>query len=182
MLTVDVSPGNSGNVKVDETAWSSYPFSVLRSDCASTVIEAMPAAGYHFEAWGGNLSGTDNPVTILMDSDKTFIAHFSRMMHNLTIEVNGSGTTTPAAGDQEYFEGEVVEITAKPDSGWRFINWTGDVARPNSRTTTVTIKAEQTIVANFTQSRFNGWLIGGIAAGVVIIGLVAWLVVQRLST
>ncbi len=40
------------------------------------LITAMPSAGYRFENWTGDFSGTTNPLTIVMDSDKTVGATF----------------------------------------------------------------------------------------------------------
>ncbi len=40
-------------------------------------LTATPDAGYSFDGWSGDLSGTSNPVTITMDADKTVTASFS---------------------------------------------------------------------------------------------------------
>ena len=42
----------------------------------TATLEAGPAPGYVFAAWSGDASGTDNPLSILMDSDKTISATF----------------------------------------------------------------------------------------------------------
>jgi uncharacterized repeat protein (TIGR02543 family) len=39
-------------------------------------IEAVPSAGYVFNGWGGDLSGSTNPTTITMDADKHVNAAF----------------------------------------------------------------------------------------------------------
>ena len=71
------------------------------------------------------------------------------MVYTLNIEVNGSGSTTPTAGNYPYPEGSVVDISATPDEGWLFDGWTGDVANPDSASTTVTIGSNKTISASF---------------------------------
>jgi len=45
----------------------------------------------------------------------------------------------------------VVSIASTPDSGWQFDSWTGDVADPDSASTTVAIKSDKTITVNFSQ-------------------------------
>jgi len=46
---------------------------------AGTVVTltATPAAGWQFDGWSGNLSGTTNPATLTMDGDKSVSASFS---------------------------------------------------------------------------------------------------------
>ncbi len=40
-------------------------------------LTATPGEGNHFVSWSGNASGTDNPLTITMDSDKSITATFA---------------------------------------------------------------------------------------------------------
>ena len=62
----------------------------------------------------------------------------------------GGGTTSPAVGTHpDYTAGAVENITATPNSGYQFVDWTGDVADPNSVSTTVTMNADKTVTANF---------------------------------
>jgi len=42
----------------------------------SVLITATPNPGYIFKNWGGSLSSTTNPITVIMDSDKTISANF----------------------------------------------------------------------------------------------------------
>ena len=77
----------------------------------------------------------------------------------LTIAVNGGGTTSPELGrfrkaEYEYSEDEVVTITAIANSGWQFDGWDGDVAEPNSATTTVTMTSNKTATAKFSTIPF----------------------------
>lgn len=75
--------------------------------------------------------------------------------HDLTIAVDGNGSTTPSVGSHTYGEGSVVSITAEPDSGWNFVNWTGDVADADSASTTVTMDADKSVTAHFTKQTTN---------------------------
>lgn len=67
----------------------------------------------------------------------------------LTVSVNGKGTTTPAEGVYSCVPGTVVDITAVPDSGWHFVNWSGNVLDPDSEETSVALNGNITIAANF---------------------------------
>jgi len=146
---VDVSPSGGGIVKVDQTAPSSFPNTYDFESGTSVPIEAVPAPGYTFNNWSGDLSGTANPATIVIDCNKRITANFSKITHNLTIRVSGNGTTTPTPSDHDYVEGTVVNITVNPDSGWWFDRWIGEVSAPNEASTTVTMDSDKTITAIF---------------------------------
>lgn len=42
-------------------------------------LTAIPRHDYIFDRWSGDYVGTDNPITITMDSDKGIIAHFKKV-------------------------------------------------------------------------------------------------------
>ena len=175
---MDVSPGNSGVIQINQSASSSYPFTSTSSSGEAVSLEAVPAPGYRFDNWNGDLAGTNNPTTLVISCNKKITANFSRIMHNLAVQVIGSGSTTPAGGNHSYGEGTVVDITATPDSGWQFDSWTGAVADVDSANTTVTIDSDKTVSANFSQVKPGWWLISGIIAGVIIIGVIVWWAVR----
>lgn len=174
---MDVSPSGSGIIKVDQIAPSSYPATFTNG--ASVYLEAVPTSGYRFDSWSGDLSGTTNPTTITIDCNKKVTAKFSQIMHTLTMQVNGTGSTTPTIGKQSYREGTTVSITAAPASGWQFESWTGDVADPYSATTALVINSHKTVIANFSKVKPNWWLIGSIIAGIIIISVIIWLGVRN---
>ena len=75
---MDVSPG-SGIVTVNQTAPSSYPFTYTFKNGTKVSLEVVPAPGYLFNNWSGDLSGSTNPTTILIDCNKSITANFSQM-------------------------------------------------------------------------------------------------------
>jgi len=143
-------------------------------------ITAAPDDGWQFDGWAGDAVETESTTTVLtMDSNKTVVADFSQIMHTLTIEVNGSGSTTPAVGKYSYPKGTNVNITASPEDGWQFDSWTGDTIEIESSITTLPIDSDIIVIANFSVNETNPsavkriwWLIGGITAGVIVIGIV----------
>ena len=173
---MDVSPSDGGIVKVDENLPSSYPIFYFFGSGTEVRLEAVPASGYLFSTWGGDLSGSTNPTTIVVDCNKSITANFSRRVHTLTIQVSGSGSTTPTVGTHNYGEGTVVSITATPDSGWQFDGWTGNITAPGSATTTLTMDSDKTVTAKFSVS----WpLVGGLIGGVVLAGLLVTVLIIR---
>ena len=175
---MDVGPGDGGTVKVIQTIPSSYPFTYTFDAGMNVRLEAVPAPGYIFNNWSGDLTSATSPTTIVIDCNKSITANFSQIMHTLTMQISGSGSTTPTVGTHDYGEGEVVSITATPDSGWQFDSWSGDVTDPDSVTTTLTTDSDKIVTANFSKAKTGWWLFGGIVTGAIIIGLIIWLAVR----
>jgi uncharacterized repeat protein (TIGR02543 family) len=67
----------------------------------------------------------------------------------MTADPAEGGSTDPAVGVHTYTESTVVNISATPAVGYDFDYWTGDVADPNSASTTVTMDDNKTVTANF---------------------------------
>jgi hypothetical protein len=74
--------------------------------------------------------------------------------HSLSISsTEGGSVTEPGEGAFPlYSEGRVVDLVATPDSGYRFVEWTGNVdtiADVEDATTTITMYGTYAITANF---------------------------------
>jgi uncharacterized repeat protein (TIGR02543 family) len=67
----------------------------------------------------------------------------------MAVDPTAGGTTDPIVGVHTYPESEVVAITAYASAGYEFDHWTGDVADPNSASTTVTMAGDKTVTAHF---------------------------------
>jgi hypothetical protein len=67
-LSVNISPSGAGSVS---------PLSGEYEPNVQVTLTATPASGYTFDYWDGGASGSSATITIIMDSDKTVIAHFS---------------------------------------------------------------------------------------------------------
>jgi len=78
-LTVNVSPSGSGDVEVDGTTPSSYPYTEDFTEDSSVDLEAVPVSGYEFDHWSGDLTGSTNPDTITMNSNKSITANFAEI-------------------------------------------------------------------------------------------------------
>jgi uncharacterized protein YkwD len=72
---------------------------------------------------------------------------------DLTVASAGGGSVlTPGNGTSFYAEGDVVDLIAVPDPGYRFVSWTGHVgtvADVNAAETIVIMNGRYTIIANF---------------------------------
>jgi len=66
-LSVSVNPSQAGSVSPATGEYESGE---------QVTLTASPTSGYTFDYWGGGASGSSNPVTITMNSDKTITAYF----------------------------------------------------------------------------------------------------------
>jgi len=73
---VDVSP-SQGIVLISHFTPPSYPYTYTFKNGTQVHLEAIPDNGYRFNNWSGDLSGTTNPTSIVMDCDKSITANFS---------------------------------------------------------------------------------------------------------
>ncbi|MFA4917509.1 MAG: Ig-like domain-containing protein, partial [Syntrophales bacterium] len=70
-------------------------------------ITAIPDdESYHFDSWSGDLIGSDNPVEITMDSDKSVTANFAQ---DQAIILDSITITTPA-NKLSYTVGDILDI------------------------------------------------------------------------
>jgi hypothetical protein len=112
--------------------------------------------------WPHQVSGTQFATTTTL----------YQIMYELTIQVAGNGSTTPAAGDYSYLAWTVVDLSALAGSGWQFNNWIGDVADANSATTTVTMDSDKVVTATFSLQTFTVTVTAGAGGTISPSGIV----------
>jgi uncharacterized protein (TIGR02145 family)/uncharacterized repeat protein (TIGR02543 family) len=119
-------------------------------------VTATAAPGYRFTGWGGASTSTTPGIVVSMDAPRALIANFEPITHLLTINRSpiAGGNVTPASG-LRHSDNTPVTIAATPASGFRFVNWTvtggGTVANADNAMTTITLRTDATVTANFQQ-------------------------------
>ena len=98
----------------------------------------------------GTTDGSKTTVNGASRYSYTIAPYASGTTHVLTTAVSpsSSGTISPAAGGHTYNAGDVVSVTATPNTGYTFSSWSG--ACTGSGTCSVTMDADKTVTANFT--------------------------------
>lgn len=141
-LTYTITALSSDNTAGTVTGGGSYPFG------RQVVLTAIPAAGYYFQHWtDGN---TDNPRTVTVYGDATYIAQFLGETYNVSVV-----TADPVAGDVSgggtYNYGQQITITATANHGYRFSRWKNgsDTIYTTENPRTVTITQDTTFTAYF---------------------------------
>jgi len=76
------------------------PGSYIYDPETQVTIRAIPSSGYEFSGWSGDASGTTNPITITMDSDKSLTASFSAIPPTEEGKKGGCFIATAAYGSQ----------------------------------------------------------------------------------
>ncbi|MBX5327281.1 DUF2341 domain-containing protein, partial [Candidatus Bathyarchaeota archaeon A05DMB-4] len=117
-------------------------------------LTAVPAEGWVFSNWEGDLTGYENPTTITITSDKTVTAVFSQGQYTLTVNVIGGGFVSKNPNKAFYTYGEVVELTAIPNTGYDFSGWSGDLTG-NNNPETIIINANKTVTASFSLKQYT---------------------------
>ncbi|MGD9118650.1 MAG: hypothetical protein PVJ08_07985, partial [Dehalococcoidia bacterium] len=112
-------------------------------------LTANPDPGWTFIGWTGDLETSDNPDNILIDGNKTVTATFTQEEYTLTVNIVGNGTVD-RDDPGPYNSGDEVELTANPDPGWTFSDWSGDLSGSDNPKT-ITIDGNNSVTATFTQ-------------------------------
>jgi len=101
----------------------------------SISITAKPNEFWVFTGWAGDISGTSQPsVNVYMDMDRSITALFEKVEFPVTVNIMGEGNVVQEVISQksvttDYPHATVLKLTAEPDHGWEFVNWSGDIER-----------------------------------------------------
>ena len=127
-------------------------------DSGETVtLAASPDSGWVFSRWEGDLSSTQNPTSISMDSDKNVVGVFERKSYPLNITIDGNGVVSekivfqPKTTDYEFET--IVELTPTAADGWNFIEWSGDISS-TEEVVEVTVDGEMSVTAIFQRASY----------------------------
>ena len=126
-----------------------------RTDIVGHKAEGLSAGDYFFEVGfrsqatasiglaGAFVVGMIPEIRVILDCD------------SFTLDVTSTGggeVTEPGEGASMHCAGQNVKLVATPHTGYRFVNWTGDVStigNVNGASTTITMDGNYSITANF---------------------------------
>jgi uncharacterized repeat protein (TIGR02543 family) len=145
--TLTINIVGNGTVSKDPNQ-TTYPHGTV------VTLTANANPGWTFSAWSGDLTGSTNPTTITMTSNKTVTATFTQNEYTLTINIIGNGSVSKNPNQSTYHYGDVVTLTANADNGWSFSIWSGDLTG-STNPTTITINGNKTVTATFTQNEYT---------------------------
>ncbi len=129
--------GTKGADEDWDTIWG---FDPMQADPANGDFTLLPASHAYYSGNEGQALGDLRWAT----NEPTVLPFF------VTIEGQGSILYDPPKQGQCYDPGTVVTMTAVPDSGWSFAQWSGDVSGTEAQIT-VTVDAGKNITATFVE-------------------------------
>ncbi len=148
MVTLNTNDGtiNSGNV-------TSYTYGV-----GATLPTDVTRTGYTFGGWydNANLSGTAvTSISITATGNKTFWAKWTINSYTIGASANPTaGGTVSGAGTYNY--GASCTLTATPNTGNTFVNWTENGTTVSTDATySFTVTGPRTLVANFSLNSYS---------------------------
>jgi len=129
-------------------------------------ISATAAAGYHFVVW--NIVGdaeltkgscSSQSCSIKLNGNATLTATFAKDDDDVTLVVQSQtgGSTDPGVGEHIYSKGEIVQLNAVPDTGYKFDRWSmsgGAVYVDGNGSTAVTkvqVNGDAVVMAEFSK-------------------------------
>ncbi|MDO9085044.1 MAG: choice-of-anchor Q domain-containing protein [Anaerolineaceae bacterium] len=112
-------------------------------------ITATADPGWTFSGWSGDVTSPDNPLVITINGNTSLTATFTKNEYviNLFVDPEGKGSiASNPSGTYEY--DQQVQLTATPEPGWQFKQWSGSVSSTNNPLT-VTVTDHMNILAEF---------------------------------
>ena len=113
----------------------------------SVTITATPAVGYSFTGWTGSVTSSDNPLVLTMDGDKSLTANFAIDTFTLTYTAGEGGAVTGVSPQTVNYGADGTLVTAVPNTGWHFVDWSDGVL--TAARTDINVTANLSVTANF---------------------------------
>ncbi len=156
LRTLNLSVTGSGTGTIRPTPNGTFEDNALIRqyvDGTSVSLQADADAGAIFVGWSGNVpdgSQTANPLTVLMDRERTITARFEQKA-DLVVTTSGNGEVIVEPELDQYYIGATVTLIAVADPGYKFTGWTGSVEAAEEELLLV-LDGPKNIVANFALS------------------------------
>ena len=134
---LDLSPGSYSVTEIVPSGWALTGIDIVGDTDGGSVADLSTAT-----------------VTIDLDAGEIITVTFTNTnKYTLAVDVVGGGSVSrDDAGPYNY--GDVVELTASPDPGWTFQEWTGDLTG-STNPGDVTITGNMDVTANFAQEEYD---------------------------
>jgi hypothetical protein len=133
-LTVVKTGSGSGTVTSDPAGIDCGPTCSYEYDLDTVVtLTAEADVGSRFVGWTGEGCSGEGTCQVTIDQAKSVTANFIKR-YELTIRIVGSGTIIDVGNgidcsedecSYEFDDGDIITLTAQPDVGFKFYDWSG---------------------------------------------------------
>lgn len=152
--TLTLSAATGGLVVTPGSGSYPYPYNTP----VSITAQVADPSSHEFTGWktpAGALISTDIAATITISGNMDLVATFAPKQYALTVSSpNGSVDKSPA--QPTYAHGTSVILTANPNWGYQFTEWTGDGVPSGSTNSSITVTMDQakTVTAHYEKRSF----------------------------
>lgn len=118
-------------------------------------LTAVEDDSYRFKNWteSGVVVSTDPNYSFTASASRDLVANFVEKTYELTVNISGQGSVDKQPDKALYIPGEVVNLTAIPETGWRFLNWSGSLTG-DTNPASITMNNDKTVSANFAINQY----------------------------
>ena len=142
--TYTLSLNTSGNGTTNVS-----PASASYSEGTEVTITATPDYGWKFSGWSGDVTSSDNPLSLSMDGNKNITATFTAIpTYTLNVGTISQGTVKVEPLQDYYLEGTQVTLTAIPNQHYDFFQWKGAISSTEN-SLTITMNSNMQLSAEF---------------------------------
>ena len=125
----------------------------------TTIIADPPDAGHYFVNWTTSDGGTIGDATAtsttytMPENDAAVTANFAIYTYTLTYTAGSNGAITGTASQTVEYGSDGAEVTADPDTGYHFVNWSDGVT--TATRTDLNVTKDLSVTANFAINTYN---------------------------
>ncbi len=117
-------------------------------------LTAIPAIGWSFSEWNGDVLVFNEVISVTVDTNKSVVAVFIPNEHSIVVNFVGQGSVSKNPDQIIYNYSDIVELVALPEQGYIFSEWTGDLSG-SSNPAAITMDENKNVTAIFVEEAGN---------------------------
>jgi len=145
--TLTTAAAGGGSVQADPLT-TEYPYGT------EVRLTAVPEPGNYFVTWGNAVTGTANPLAVVVTNPNPAISALFAPLNPgqvaFTVSAEGWGRVETSRTGNRFNTGTVVTLTAHPGDDEVFLGWAGD-ATGTQNPLTLTLTSSKVITAQFSR-------------------------------
>jgi len=158
--TFEVLVDGNGSVRPDN-----LPDTVFYGD--SLTLTAVPDSAWEFTGWNGSDTGIVLGVKITGNTSITAVFNEKGKVRVIADPSPLEGGTVKVEPDSSQFLiGEEISLSASPNEGYEFVNWTGDLD-DDAQSFTLKVLSTTNVTANFKKKKYTVTLLNALSDSII---------------